>query len=65
MRRIWLNHWFSTAYNIIRLIRDSEDKPRAMLFRDWMRSQPRPGETPPDFEEDEASSAPREIPPRR
>ena len=24
MRRIWLNHWFSTAYNIIRLIRDSD-----------------------------------------
>ena len=24
MKRIWLNHWFSTAYNIIRLIRDSD-----------------------------------------
>ena len=46
-----------------RLIRDSEDKPRAMLFRDWMWSQTHPGETPPDFEEEEASSAPREITP--
>ena len=24
MKRIWLNHWFSTAYNIIRLIRESD-----------------------------------------
>ena len=24
MARIWLNHWFSTAYNIIRLIRGTE-----------------------------------------
>ena len=46
-----------------RLIRDYEDKPHAMLFRDWMWSQTRPRETPPDFEEDKASSAPREITP--
>lgn len=26
MTRIWLNHWFSTAYNIINLIKDGEEK---------------------------------------
>lgn len=24
MTRIWLNHWFSTAYNIINLIKNEE-----------------------------------------
>lgn len=25
MKRIWLNHWFSTAYNIINMIKENED----------------------------------------
>ena len=51
VKRIWLNHWFSTAYNIIRLIRDSdpgytiigtnenEESPIKAVCDEWYRSR--------------------------
>lgn len=44
-----------------RLIRASENKPKAMLYCEWMWSQIHPGETPPEFGEETAIKPIREI----
>ena len=61
MARIWLNHWFSTAYNIIRLIRDSdpgctvigtnenEESPIRAVCDEWYREPKLKGREYADF----------------
>ncbi len=61
MKRIWLNHWFSTAYNIIRMIRESdpeytiigtnenEESPIRAVCDEWYREPKLKGREYADF----------------